>query len=182
MQVVIVASKNPVKSTAVEKAFARMVPNEVFETSAIAVDSGVADQPRSDNETLAGAEERAAAAARIRPEADYWVGIEGGIEDGVAGMRAFAWVVVRSAFGTGRARSGTFFLPDEVARLVREGKELGEADDIVFGCSNSKQGEGAVGLLTHGVVDRRALYEHAVVLALAPLKNPLLYRPPPATA
>lgn len=180
MQLVIVASDNPVKIGAVENAFARMVPDDRLRTVGIRVESGVADQPMSDSDTLLGAEQRAVAAASSRPEADFWVGIEGGIEDSPVGMKAFAWVVVHSAFGAGRARSGTFFLPDEVARLVREGKELGEADDIVFGRSNSKQEEGAVGLLTGGVVDRRGLYEQAVVLALAPLKNPLLYPPPPA--
>lgn len=176
-QQVIVASENPVKVAAVDAAFARMVAGEGVEAIGVAVDSGVSDQPLSDLETMRGAEARAKAAEALRPEADYWVGIEGGIEgrsDG-AGMMAFAWVVVRSSFGIGRARSGTFFLPDEVARLVQGGMELGEADDVVFGRSNSKQEEGAVGLLTHGVIDRKGLYEHAVVLALAPLKNPLLY-------
>ncbi len=173
--VVVVASKNPVKIAAVQGALERTVPGEAFEVAGIEVGTAIADQPRSDAETLSGAEERARAAAELRPEADYWVGIEGGIEDSDAGMTAFAWIVVKTGFGTGRARSGTFFLPDRVALLVRQGKELGEADDIVFGRSNSKQEEGAVGLLTHGVIDRRALYEHAVVLALAPLRNPLLY-------
>ncbi len=75
----------------------------------------------------------------------------------------------------GKSRTGTFRLPEPVARLVREGRELGEADDVVFGRSNSKQEEGAVGLLTGNVIDRAALYEHAVILALAPFKNPDLY-------
>ncbi len=177
LQHVIVASRNPVKVGAVEGAFRRMVPGGVAEVAGVSVDSSVSDQPLSDLETMRGAEARAEAAEALRPEADYWVGIEGGIESRSesSGMMAFAWVVVRSSFGIGRARTGTFFLPDEVARLVRNGMELGEADDIVFARSNSKQEEGAVGLLTRGVIDRRALYEHAVVLALAPLKNPLLY-------
>ena len=60
--------------------------------------------------------------------------------------------------------------------LVREGKELGEADDIVFGKENSKQTYGAVGLLTGDVIDRTRFYEDAVVLALIPFRNPDLYR------
>jgi non-canonical (house-cleaning) NTP pyrophosphatase len=52
---------------------------------------------------------------------------------------------------------------------------LGEADDIVFGRSNSKQDNGAVGLLTDNVIDRAQLYEHAMILALIPFKNELLY-------
>ncbi len=187
LQRVVVASRNPVKVGAVEGAFRRMVPGGVAEVVGVSVESGVSDQPLSDLETMHGAEARAEAAEALRPEADYWVGIEGGIESRAesctenGGMMAFAWVVVRSSFGIGRARSGSFFLPDEVSRLVREGMELGEADDIVFARSDSKQEEGAVGLLTHGVIDRRALYEHAVVLALAPLKNPLLYEHSQAT-
>jgi non-canonical (house-cleaning) NTP pyrophosphatase len=49
------------------------------------------------------------------------------------------------------------------------------ADDIVFSCSNSKQDNGAVGLLTDNVIDRAQLYEQAVILALIPFKNERLY-------
>lgn len=37
---------------------------------------------------------------------------------------------------------------------VAGGMELGEADDHVFERSNSKQEDGAVGLLTKGLIDR----------------------------
>jgi non-canonical (house-cleaning) NTP pyrophosphatase len=60
--------------------------------------------------------------------------------------------------------------------LIRQGKELGEADDIVFSQNNSKQANGAIGILTGDVIDRTSLYEHAVILALAPFKNLELYQ------
>jgi inosine/xanthosine triphosphatase len=173
--VLVVASTNPVKGRAALKGFERMFPERRFRLESVSVDSGVSHQPKTDGETLEGARQRAEAAARVRPEADFWVGIEGGIEDGSDGMYAFAWVVVRSRERRGQGRSGAFALPEEVARLVRAGMELGEADDRVFGRDNSKQEEGAVGLLTGGVLDRTALYEHAVVLALVGFKNPELY-------
>jgi non-canonical (house-cleaning) NTP pyrophosphatase len=85
-------------------------------------------------------------------------------------------VVVRGPGGRlGQARSGTFLLPPAVADLVRQGVELGEADDRVFGRQNSKQANGAIGLLTGDVIDRVALYEHAVILALVPFLRPDLY-------
>lgn len=56
-----------------------------------------------------------------------------------------------------------------------EGKELGEADDLVFGQTNSKQANGAVGILTDNVLTRTTFYEPAVILALIPFKNPELY-------
>lgn len=172
---VIVASENPVKVEAVRQALKRMFPDQTPEVFGCRVESGVSDQPRSDAETLTGARRRADAAAIHHPDADLWVGIEGGVEDRPEGMAAFAWVVIRSPDGLSPARSGTFFLPPAIADLVRQGYELGDADDQVFGLHNSKQQMGAVGLLTHGVIDRTALYCHAVTLALIPLVRPDLY-------
>jgi len=172
---VVVASRNPVKVEATRHGFERVFPGDRFVMRQVSVPSGVSDQPKSDGETLEGAHQRAQNARVKSPDAAYWVGIEGGIEDSSRGMRAFAWVVVLAEDGLGRGHSGGFFLPDRVADLVRQGKELGEADDIVFGRQNSKQKEGAIGLLTHGAMDRRELYEHAVILALVSLRNPELY-------
>jgi inosine/xanthosine triphosphatase len=110
------------------------------------------------------------------PAAHYGVGIEGGVEEQASEILAFAWIVVVSQDRLlGKACTGTFVLPEPVAALIRQGKELGEADDIVFGRSNSKQEQGAVGLLTDGVLDRAQLYAQAVVLALIPFKHRTLY-------
>ncbi len=163
------------KRRATESGFRRVFPDRAFEIITVSVPSGVPDQPRSDAETLSGAENRADGARRACPEADYWVGLEGGIDDDGEEMSAFAWVVVRSPSGSGRSRTATFTLPAEIAALVRQGRELGEADDIVFGRTNSKHKEGAVGLLTGGVIDRMQLYEPSVILALVPLRNVGLY-------
>jgi non-canonical (house-cleaning) NTP pyrophosphatase len=53
--------------------------------------------------------------------------------------------------------------------------ELGDADDLVFARQNSKQKNGAVGLLTADAIDRLELYIPAVIFALIPFKNPLLF-------
>lgn len=152
-----------------------MFPGMEISLEGVSVPSGVADQPATDGETLAGAWNRAHAVQGLRPEAAYWAGVEGGVEDGPHGMAAFAWVVVLSNELSGKSRTGTFFLPPLVAELVRQGKELGEADDIVFGRVNSKQENGAVGLLTGDVLDRAGFYRQAVLLALIPFKNRALY-------
>ena len=182
MKKVIVASGNPVKIQAALNAFSRMFAPGRFEVDGARVTSGVGAQPMSDAETLRGAEQRAVAAEAQEPLADYWVGIEGGVEDSDGELLAFAWVVVRSAGFSARGRSGSFVLPAPVSDLIRSGKELGEADDIVFGRSNSKQKEGALGLLTGKVIDRRELYEHAILLALVPFKSSELYSGGPAEA
>lgn len=174
MKQILVASTNPVKIEAARLGFQKMFPDEVFEASGVAVPSGVSHQPMTDEETLAGALTRARNAQTASPAADYYVGIEGGVEDKHGEMLAFAWIVVLAGDQTGLGRTGAFALPHEVAELVRQGIELGDADDRVFGRSNSKQQNGAVGILTADVIDRTAYYVHAVALALIPFKNPQL--------
>ena len=171
----VIASTNPVKIQAAVNGFQRLFPGSQLNVIAVAAPSGVAHQPMTDEETLRGARNRSARAQALHPNADYWIGIEGGVEPIGQELTAFAWIVVRSKSMIGRGRTGTFFLPPAVAELIRQGKELGEADDIIFGRSNSKQDNGAVGLLTDNVIDRAQLYEHAMILALIPFKNERLY-------
>lgn len=177
MPKIVVASTNPVKIQAALAGFRLMFPAEAFTASGVAVPSGVSDQPMTDTETLQGALNRAAAAQAAEPSADFWVGVEGGCQELYGELACFAWAVVRGKEQVGKGRTGLFFLPEAVARLVRQGMELGHADDQVFGRSNSKQQNGAIGLLTGDVIDRLAYYEHALVMALVPFKNAELYLP-----
>lgn len=175
MKKVIIASKNPVKIQAVRNGFEEMLPNQEFEFSGVSVSSDVPDQPMSNEETLRGAKNRADNASGNIPNADFYIGIEGGIEQVEGEMQAFAWVVVKSSGIYGKSRTGTFLLPKQVVDLIKEGKELGEADDIVFDRTNSKQKSGAVGILTGDVIDRTAYYTQAVILSLIPFRNDDLY-------
>ncbi len=175
---VVVASRNPVKLRAAAQAFERAFPDGPVQVGGMDVSSGVSAQPMSDAETRAGAENRVVAARRDAADADWWVGIEGGVEDGAAGMLAFAWVVVTDAERRGCARSLSFALPQALAERLSTGMELGEADDEVFGRTDSKRRDGAIGLLTGGLIDRTALYQPTVVAALIPALNPTLYHHP----
>lgn len=173
---VVVASENPAKVKAVELGFARMFPGKEFVFEGMSADSGVNDQPMSDDETFAGALNRASTAREEQAEADYWIGLEGGLQEEGDDFFAFAWIVVLGPEGMqGKSRTGTFVIPPAVSELVRNGKELGEADDIVFSQTNSKQSSGAIGILTHGILDRANYYAEAVLMALIPFKNPSLY-------
>lgn len=187
--VVIVASKNPVKIGAARDGFSRMFPSLTFDVRATSVPSGVPDQPFTDEETLQGALNRARNARDVEPNADYWIGLEGGVDAGKAGdtddggdggpIQSFAWIVVvgkgkgKDGAGerVGKARTATYYLPEETAKLLRDGMELGHADDLVHGRTNSKQKSGSVGILTDDVVNRQSYYSEAVVLALIPFKN-----------
>lgn len=172
---VIVGSKNPVKVGCTLEAFS-LAFGKVGLVEGVDALSDISAQPRSEEETLLGAKNRASHAKFLVPKAHYWVGIEGGVDEDPQGMYAFAWIYVLHRSGkSSQSKTGTFYLPPEVVALIRDGMELGHADDLVFQAQNSKQQGGSVGLLTHGLITREAYYQQAMVLALIPFLNESLY-------
>jgi inosine/xanthosine triphosphatase len=172
---VAVASENPVKLNAVKEGFKLLFPETEFSFEAHPALSGVADQPLSDDETYRGALNRVNHLSK-KVKADYWMAIEGGVQEKNGEYEVFAWVIAKSKEGKmGKGRSSTFFLPPAVAALMREGKELAHAADIVFNESKSGQKQGTVGILTHNVITRTRYYVDPVVMSLIPFKNPHLY-------
>ena len=165
---VAVGSVNPVKVGAARVVLSRLAIGA--EVSGVAVASGVPDQPWSDEVTIHGALTRARAARR-HLDADVGIGIEGGVVAQPDGsVRTCAWAAAVTRDGReGVGGSLAMTLPPRVAELVREGMELGHAMDAVTGSYNVKQGAGAVGILTHGLVTRQQAYETLVIYALAPL-------------
>lgn len=173
---IIIASKNPVKIEAVENGFAEMFPDWTLETEGVSVPSEVSNQPMGDEETFTGALNRAKNARKSLPNADFWVGVEGGnIRHGENEMEVMAWIVVLSKDKIGKARTAGFFLPQKIVDLINQGYELGDADDIVFKLDNSKQQMGSAGLLTDGVMNRLRFYVPAVILALIPFYKKELF-------
>lgn len=171
---VVVTSFNPVKVAAVRQAFLSQFPMRETQVVPVHVDSGVADQPMSDEETRQGARNRVAHARDKFPDADFWVGLEGGLDLFDRHLMAFAWMVVAGKDDrSSETRSATLPLPPEVQRLVAGGLELGEANDRVFSTLNSKQGGGAYGLLTNGLMTRESIYTQTLILALIPFVHDL---------
>jgi inosine/xanthosine triphosphatase len=171
---VAVASRNPAKLRAVQAAFEDQFPGTDIESLGLAIASGVSAQPRSDRETRQGARNRAEGARHAAPDARFWVGLEGGIENIGEQLHAFAWMAVRGPNNAySEARTVTLPLPPAVKVLVDQGMELGDANDHVFATLNSKQQDGAYGLLTEGRYTREGVYRQALVIALVPFVNPL---------
>lgn len=165
---VLIASLNPIKIGAVEDAFAMLMPQLGSRFEGISVPSGVPEQPISDEETWQGAHNRAQAAAAKHLEADYCVGLEGGIDTLHGQVSTFAWIVVRRRDGkTSQSRSTSLPLPLAITDLIDQGLELGHACDQVFNTDNVKQKGGAIGLLTRDNYSRRSIYAQTAVFALA---------------
>lgn len=120
----------------------------------------------SDQETLQGALNRVQRAQEARPDADLWVGIEGGCCHQYDRTWVFAWVVVQSQTQREQAKTSSFCLPLPIVELLMQGMELGTATDVFFGKQNSKHDGGIVGALSHGLIDRTAYYVQPMILAL----------------
>lgn len=165
---VIVASLNPAKINAVKSAFQATFSQQEFEFIGVSVASEVADQPMSNNETHRGALNRVKNAKVECQSADYYVGLEAGIEESVT----FAWMVIESQTHRGESRSASLMLPPVVIEKLRYANELGDVMDDVFGTDNIKQKGGAISLLTQDQLTRSSVYHQALILALIPFTNP----------
>lgn len=195
---VVVASKNPTKLAGVTDAFQRVFFNasidEALTVTGVRVDSGVGEQPVGDEQTMQGALQRAEAARVAQPEADYWVGVEGGVvwhpapvtgaglspESGTgteqAELECMAWVAVLGADGrVGKARSNGFLLPPAMAALIASGVKQDLADNQVLGRADSGTTNGTVGYLSHNLITRTHYTADTVILALAPFVHPEHY-------
>jgi inosine/xanthosine triphosphatase len=174
----IVGSTNPVKIQAVRDGAALMFGADQVMANGIEVPSGVSAQPIGEKEMIAGAQNRAVAALQAISQADFGVGLEGGVVERAEGMFACAWcVAVNQAGLVGLASTGQFQLPPRTAMLVRSGMELGHADDLVYGRRNSKQKTGTIGILTHDKYTRAQFYAPAVMMALIRFVNAALFTP-----
>lgn len=170
---IAVGSTNPVKLAAVTQAVKRVWPAAVIES--VAVDSGVRPQPLSDDEAITGAANRAQRAQQVS-NTDLGIGLEGSVADSPYGMFVTGWAAVVDRAGTlGIGGSGRFLVPPTIADGLRNGGELGTLMDQLVGQTNTKQRQGAVGILTNGLISRTEALESAVVFALTRFLNPTYY-------
>ncbi|GKX56196.1 non-canonical purine NTP phosphatase [Leminorella grimontii] len=164
---VIAATTNPAKINAIGLAFTELFGPDSYRLESVEVDSGVPNQPIGDKETRTGARHRVMSARQVRPEADFWIGIEAGIDDDMT----FAWIVIENKLCRGEARSASLKLPPIVLKSLQEGKELGDEMSRLSGIENIGQQGGAIGLFTGGKLSRTSVYHQALLLAFVPFHN-----------
>jgi len=127
---------------------------------------------------MQGAKARAEALKRISLEraelCDYFVGLEGGLDvielDGERRVFLESWVYVLGDDAHGHyGQSGAIALPDELAaQVVDEGVDLSEAIDRYAGARGVRNGLGAWGILTQGLITREDAFRIAAINAFSP--------------
>ena len=160
---IAVGSLNQVKVAAVRSVMER-VYGEVRIT-AVDVPSGVPPQPFGP-QTHEGSRNRAVAALGHH---DMAVGIEAGVFEMLDGLYDIQHCTVVSRDGRETYGQGSGFrYPDRIAALVREGMTVGDAVHEVYGSTDIGKKQGAVGLLSKGLIDRKTLTEQSVIAAMIP--------------
>lgn len=122
---VVLGSINPDKAKIVENSF-KEIRLEV-EIVAVEASSGVTHQPLDRETTLKGAVNRAKSARKIEPRSDFWLGLEGGLQDceGLYNLVTFACLISKTGenfIGEGQEIP----LPKKVSDDIRKGGRFGE--------------------------------------------------------
>jgi len=158
-----VGSRNILKIEAV-----RTIMERVFGSVIIIpadVESGVPAQPK-EMETRTGAINRAVAALG---NSDLSIGIEAGVFQTEDGLYDFQYCAVLDKKGGITIGVGPGFrYPDEVAELISEGMTVGDAMHKLYGDKKLGKKQGAVGLLSKGLLDRKTLTELSIIAAMIP--------------
>ncbi|MBH0230190.1 DUF84 family protein [Halobacillus yeomjeoni] len=155
---IYVGSQNPTKIDSVKRVFSE------YEVIGMDVESKVAAQPFSDDETLEGAINRARECAFF-DKCDLGIGLEGGVMEIEGDLYLCNWgALVDSKENVYTASGARIPLPDEIKADLEKGKELGEVMDEFANKNDVRKNEGAIGIFTNGSIQREEMFTHVVKL------------------
>ena len=97
------------------------------------------------------------------------VGIEAGVFRMLDGLYDIQHCTIISKDGKVTYGHGSGFrYPDSIAKLVLDGMNVGDAVKEVYGNTEIGKKQGAIGLLSKGLLDRKSLTEQSVMAAMVP--------------
>jgi len=170
---IVLGSTSPVKIEATRQAFETYFDN--VEVKGISVPSGIKPFPTSEEETFQGAVNRARAVSEM-VQADYYVGLEGGLQtlNGYTIVKQIAVVLHEEKTGIGISSGYTApeTLLQQLDMTIDESRKI---LDKYFGKTEILSKEGIVGVLTNGILNRASISRDAVICALTVFINPQYY-------
>lgn len=169
---IAVGSSNPAKIESVHLAMDQLGIQAII--SGNEVQSGVSQQPLSDNETIQGALNRAKSLRSLEEGNffDYLIGLEGGIVETPFGMFVCNWgVVINREEKIGIGGGLRVQIPFHIAEKVREGTELGKVLGDFYGDQEIKNSKGMIGILTNNQINRSLVFRDVVICAFSSLSQ-----------
>ncbi len=173
---VVVGSNNLPKRNAVENSFKAAFPDEDIIIGTVSTDSGVSSHPTSAGESITGALTRVARAKELITDADFYVGIEGGLLRVSGRAWEIGWVAISNSDGKiATGLSSGIELQGSILKAITDGVELNKVLENDFGIQSAGNNNGFYGLATNDLVTRQAAYEQGVTFALASFLHPEFY-------
>eukprot|EP01122_Echinamoeba_exundans_P005452 TRINITY_DN15607_c0_g1_i1.p1 TRINITY_DN15607_c0_g1~~TRINITY_DN15607_c0_g1_i1.p1 ORF type:complete len:194 (-),score=35.41 TRINITY_DN15607_c0_g1_i1:23-574(-) len=174
--IVAIGTENKAKVSALKLSLQRVFPGRNFEVRTASVASGVSNQPMSDEESILGATNRAKAALAQHADATFGVGMEGGLHKISDRWYECGWIAVVDRAGkVGLGSSARFECSKKIVDEILKGKELADVIDELTGLQDVRSSQGAMGIVTNGVLQRDECYTHGVIFAFAPFVSDKKY-------
>lgn len=165
---------NPVKIQAIKNVFSKIFKD--VEVIPVLVDSKVGSEP-FDSEVIKGAVERAKQA--YKSGVDLGVGIEAGLFKNPYAISEYLDVQYCAIYDGEKTTIGCgagFEYPRKVVeRVLKEKKEIGIVMEELTGIKDIGETIGSIGYLSKGIINRIALTEQAILMALIPRLNSKIY-------
>ena len=176
---IAVGSKNQAKNKAVATAFERAFAATSVEIHGFSAESGVSDQPTTDEESIKGAINRAHGALAQLATAHFGVGLEGNTVTIANRMYLHGWVAVvkKDSEDVGLGHSSGLELPAHFKTAIESGSELGPLLQTLLNDADNavRHSLGTNGVLTGGLYTREQEFIDATTVALARFVKPNLY-------
>lgn len=167
---ICVGTKNPAKLAAVSEILVEYPHLAHATVVGVEVSSDVSDQPKSLDETIRGAMNRARSAFS---GCNFSIGLESGLMAVPATKSGYMDVCVCAIFDGSEFHLGlssAWEFPDKriTALMIEDGLDMSEAINKVGLTTNPEigQSEGAIGIVTKGRLDRKAYTKEALRTAL----------------
>ncbi|MDD2891585.1 MAG: inosine/xanthosine triphosphatase [Candidatus Gracilibacteria bacterium] len=137
------------------------------------VPSDVSDMPLSLEVTLEGARNRAMNLRKKGIEADFYVGIEGGVWSVLDKKVLGGTIYIMNKAGEGHfGISQVMEVPSLIEKMLyEEGKELGPVMEALKGSVHSRSEEGSMGAWSDNMLVRKDEFSLAFKAAIAPFYN-----------
>jgi inosine/xanthosine triphosphatase len=173
-----IGTKNPIKIESVKEALTKIYKDsknfEIFYDNS---DSEISSLPKSDKECIVGARNRSINILKTFPDVDYGVGIEGGLDINDNGVFLCTWIVItnkhkQESIGCGPKIS----LPKKAVNLFFNGSGLSDIMQIYINDKDIKKKEGAIGVLSNNLVNRKESTKIAFLCAFSKFINLRCYK------
>jgi len=161
---------NNTKIDAVKKVFKKFYPHEMICVATVDVKSKQS-QPVGVDNIIRLAKRRARICAQMIPDADYHIGIEGGIVRMKQGIFAQTWIAVLKNKRISIAAGPMLPIPAKIRKTIEKNKSLGSAIESLSQKKNIHYEGGASGYFTHGLYKRIDDIYAALMYALTPFIN-----------